>query len=69
MTSMPGVVGPGTKIANETLNTTDPVSQSRIQASIDPIVLHFPKSRMLEIFKHTAKWRLGRLVLCLLPSS
>jgi hypothetical protein len=29
--------------------------QSRIQASIEPIVSHLPTSRMLEILKHTAK--------------
>jgi hypothetical protein len=39
-----------------------PCIQSRIQASIDPIILHLPKSRVLEflILKHNAKWRPGR---------
>ena len=54
-----GIVGPGMKIADKVLNNR-PCIQSRIQASTDPIVLHLPKSRILEflILKHTTKWRL-----------
>ena len=68
MTSTPGVVSPGTKNRKKILEHNKPFIQSRIQASIDHIVSHFPKSWMLEILKRTAKWRLGRLAPCLLPS-
>ncbi len=64
---MPSVVGPGTKIANKS-KQNELCIHSRVQASIDPIVSHLLKSRMLEIFKNIAKWWLGRLVPCLLPS-
>ena len=43
----------------QNLEHNRPCIQTRIQASIEPIVSHLPKSRMLEILEHTAKWRLG----------
>jgi hypothetical protein len=59
------------KNRRQNLKHNRPCVQSRIEASIDPIVLYLPKSRILEFLipKHTTKWRLCRLVPCLLPSS